>query len=190
MNADLLMCICCGAGLNALIYAACVILQWILFANERSDKVACLNDVALAAAILSSLATLVKYISASYSAYLDVNNIRTGNAVKISYVLKLLQLLLKYAATGCTAYLTFSRIKDPCGPKADPGDHQELPPLIIAVFSLEAISSFIETVIKICDVCYKCRQQRKKMKQAGEYESLNGNKGKQRYGSKKVQHGT
>ena len=171
---NLLRCICCCTGFNALIYTACVIVQWILFASEKSDEVACLNDVALAAAILSSLATLGKYISASYSAYLAVNNTRTSESVIISYILKFLQLLLKLAATGCTSYLTASRINDSCGTKAYPGYHQELPPLIIAVASLEAISSSIESVIKFCDVCYKC-QQRKKMKRAGEYEPLNNN---------------
>ena len=139
-----------------MIYTLCE-LQWVLFANERYDKVACTADVALAATILSSLATLGKYISVAFfsGAVLAVNDTSTGIAVIFSYILKLLQLQLKYVALVVTAYLTFAHINDSCG---DPGDHQELSPLIIAVVSLELICSSIETVTKICDICYKCQE--------------------------------
>ena len=185
-----LLCICCGTGISILIYTASVIFQWILFAHENTDGVGCLTGVALASAVLSSLATLVKCVSASYSACLAVNHTTCRTATRCTCILTLLQTLLRYAALGCTAYLASSR-KDHCGTNADTGDHQELPPLIIAVASLESISSLIcgvETVIKIYHVCYKCHQ-RKKMKRAGEYEPLN-NKGEaeQQYSSKKLLH--
>ena len=54
---DLSSCICCWTGINALLYLASAIVQWIVIGNERADGVACLNGVALAGAILSSLAT-------------------------------------------------------------------------------------------------------------------------------------
>ena len=187
MAKDALICICYCAGFNLLIYIACAILQWIIFITERADDVACLNDAVLAAAILSSLATLLKATSGLYNAYLDMENIKTGGAIKFGIVLKVLQVLLKVAAFSCTLYFTISGSKpDPCGPKADPGNHTELPPLFIAVSCLESISSFIESVMKSIELCYKC-QQKKKMKQqteAGQYKPLNNDK-KQQY-SKKV----
>ena len=157
----------------------------LFFASERADDVACLNDVVLAAAILSSLATLLKAISGLHSAYLGVENIKTGGAIKFGIVLKVLQLLLKVAAFSCTVYFTVSSSKpDPCGPKADLGNHTELPPLVTAVTCLESISSFIESVMKSFELCYKC-QQRKKLRQqteAGQYQPLNKGK-KQQYSS-------
>ena len=172
MVKNVLIGICCCAGFNLLIHTACAILQWILFASERADEVACLNDAVLAAAILSSLATLLKAITALYiSACLGVMDIKTGFAIKFGtmIVLQVLQLLLKLAALVCTLSFTISHSKpDPCGTKADPGNHTELPPLIIAVVSLESISSFIESIMKLFEICYK-RQQRKKM---GYYQTL------------------
>ena len=176
MAKNVLICMCCCAGFNLLIYIACTILQWILFASERADEVACLNDVVLAAAILTSLATLLKAMSARYSALLDFRNIKIRSAIIFGIVLKVLLLLLKLAAFGCTVSFTVSSSKpDPCGKGADPGNHTELPPLIIAVASLESISSFIESIMKLFELCYKC-QQTKKMRQqteAGQYQPLN-----------------
>ena len=176
MAKNVVKCICCCAGFNLLIYTACAILQWIVFASERADEVACLNGVVLAAAILSSLATLLKAISGLYSAYLGVKNIKTGGAIKFGIVLKVLQFLLKLAANSCTLYFTISASKpDPCGTEADLGNHKELSLLITAVVFLETISSFIESVMKLFELCYKCHQ-RKKMRQqteAGQYQPLN-----------------
>ena len=137
----MLMCFCCSI-FNALIYTVCANLQWILYANE-SGEVSCMNDVALAAALSSSLATLFKLISASYSACLVSNNTsRSKTAVTFDYLLKFLQIFLKFAALACTVYFTANRIVgDPCG--GTTAGHQELPPLsplIITVLSLESIS--------------------------------------------------
>ena len=133
-----------------------------------TESVACLKDVTLATAILSSLATLGKYISASYSTYLDVSNARTGIAVKImitKYIPKLLQLLVKYAALGCTAYFTIHQYhnteQDPCGNTAAVG-------LIYAVISLKFVSSISETAVIISDSCRSCKKcQLKERDEAG-----------------------
>ena len=129
-----------------------------------------MNDVALAAALSSSLATLFKLISASYSACLVSNNTsRSKTADIFDYLLKFLQIFLKYAALASTVYFTANRIVgDPCG-----GTHQELPPLsplIITVLSLESISSIIESTSQIFDICYKCQQKKTKSEEKLDYE--------------------
>ena len=169
---NMLMCFCCSI-FNALIYTVCANLQWILYANE-SGEVSCLKDVALAAALLSSLATLFKLISASYSACLVSNNTsRSKTAVIFDYWLKFLQLFLKYAALACTVvYLTATRIvRDPCGGTTE--GHQELPPLsplIITVLSLESIGSIIETTSLIYDICCMCQQRKTKSGEKSDHE--------------------
>ena len=79
-----LMCIYCWIVINVLVYTSCAILQWVLFVNERFEKVACVQDVALAAAMLSSLATFVKYIAGSFGAYLHA----TKGRLKILIIMK------------------------------------------------------------------------------------------------------
>ena len=149
------------AVINLVIYSVCAVLQWILFAKERAVEVSCLDDVVLAAAILTSLATLVKCISTFCSVYLDVNVAKKGYAAKAVTAMKVFQLLLKIAALGCTAYVaTFRSKSDPCGTETDPGDHPELLPLISTVASLESISTTFEIIIKICEIVYRCRKRK------------------------------
>ena len=168
----MLTCFCCSI-FNALIYTVCANLQWILYTNE-SGEVSCLNDVVLAAALSSSLATLFKLISASYSACLVSNNTSMSKtaAVTFDYLLKFLQIFLKYAALACTVYFTANRIVgDPCG--GTTAGHKELPPLsplIITVLSLESISSIIESTSQIFDICYKCQQKKTKSGEKLDYE--------------------
>lgn len=164
---NILTCFCCSI-FNALIYTACANLQWILFANESELVGACLNDITLAAAILSSLATLFKLISTSCSSCLVANSTGTSKTTIVcDYLLKFLQLLLKFAALGYTVYSTTNRIIAPCSSTTADPNHQELPPLgplIIVILSLESVSSIIETTSLIYDVCCKCCQKARSQK--------------------------
>ena len=160
MNKTILMCFCCSF-FNGLIYPVCAFLQWIHFANESGEVCSCLKrDVALAAALSSSLATLFNLISKFYSAFLvDRNTSISKTAVIFDYLLKLFLLFLKYAALAYTVYFT---VGDPCG--GTTAGHHDLPPispLVITVLSLELISSIIETASHIHEICYFKYQQMK-----------------------------
>ena len=160
---DIALCIpswffCCWTGINALLYLATAIMQWLLIGNQRTDRFACLTDVALGGAIFSSLATLINVISGLCDCYQccchDESGLPDPGLLKcLPGLLKILQLGLKYGALICTAYLASNRVKDGCGTAADPIGHPEL---INAVACLELVSSILTTITRCCHFCFGC----------------------------------
>ena len=92
---DLSSCICCWTGINALLYLASAIVQWVLIGKKSADGVACVHGVALAGAILSSLATLFSFILAFCSCCCQQG---TTKARRCNWLLQYLQLSLKLGA--------------------------------------------------------------------------------------------
>ena len=178
---DLSSCICCWTGINALLYLASAIVQWVLIGKKSADGVACVHGVALAGAILSSLATLFSFILAFCSCCCQQG---TTKARRCNWLLQYLQLSVKLGALICTAVMTANRIDDDCGTAADPGDHPELHGLIIAAICLESVSTFLSSMIQCCNICYACQQKKRtqsdRSRQDDEDEPLINNKdGKQ-----------
>ena len=145
--------------MSLLFYLAAAVTQWILYGTERSDNIACTSDIALAAAILSTLAALIKGASSTF----DLCWIGSGVDNKANFFCifpsllcsVLIQIGCKLAALGCTVYLIASRMANSCGIDPTVDDLPELTPLIISVAVLESLSGVLESLTQICHRSHK-----------------------------------
>ena len=146
-------------GMSLLFYLAAAVTQWILYGTERADNIACTSDIALAAAILSTLAALIKCASSTFDCCWigsGVDNKTNFYCIFPSLLCSvLIQIGCKLAALGCTVYLIASRMANSCGIDPAIDDHPELTPLIISVAVLESLSSVLETLTQVCHRSHK-----------------------------------
>ena len=127
-----LCCFCSGcAVLHIFSYFTCAVLQWVLYANDRAAGVECTENIALAAAILSSLAVLIKCVHHTLRFCSDLHSQETIMEL-VAYCAIVPYAILKIITICLVVLLIVNRNGDKCGSE-DVGP----PALLISLAVLE-----------------------------------------------------
>ena len=148
-------CLCCFLPtLHFLLYVTSTILQWILFAIARADGVECTKDPLLAAAVLSTIATLFTSVDTTCGFAFDSNSDCVENCTPkqrscTHIIIKLLSYACKITAGILNLVFRADNNQEKCELIAYPFG------LLVAIVVLEFGTVLLEVTIKFATYLWK-----------------------------------